>query len=160
MNDSEFGLTSVSLATSLVEEAMGKNFDSAVSDTTNNLTDSTKFTASASLGHNASESYRGNKPGTTDFNDFDDYHNLFLVYKSDAIADTAHTAGSDYEQVVPGIQSRYFVRAIVQYVNPNNLQGFSTPQTRHKKLTVTVTRKKPNPTKADTLVFSAVMSLW
>jgi hypothetical protein len=160
MDSSEFGITAVSLATSLVEEAMGKNFDAAVSDTSNPLTDPSLFTPTGSFGHASWESYRGNVPGTTDFNDFDDFDDLFLVYKSSLPADTAHTPGSDYEQIIPGIRSKYFVRTRVDYVDPSNLNGISIPQTRHKKLTVTVTRPGPQQSKQDTLVFAAVMSLW
>jgi hypothetical protein len=160
MNESEFGITAVSLATSLVEEAMGKSFDSVVSDTTNPLTDPSTFTPTGSLGHSASESYRASQPSTTDFNDFDDYNDLFLVYKSNVATDTVHTPGADYEQVVTGIHSKYYLKAKVRYVDPNNLQGYSVAQTRHKKLTVTVTRPKPNPTRQDTLIFSAVISFW
>jgi hypothetical protein len=160
MSESEFGITAVSLATSLVEEATGKSFDSVVSDTTNPLTDPSTFTPTASLGHSPSESYRASVPSTTDFNDFDDFNNLFLVFKSDVATDTTHTPGADYEQIVPGIHSKYYVQSKVRYVDPSNLQGFSVAQTRHKKLTVTVTRPKPNPTRQDTLVFSAVISFW
>jgi len=167
-NDSEFGITAVSLATSLVEESMGKMFDAVVADTNNTLTDSMLLTASAGLGHSGSESYRGHIGGTEDFNDFDDYNNLFLVYKSNNPADTASTAGSDYEVTVPGIRSKYFVRARVVYVQPANLNGASIVPTWHKKIIITVTRpnlhslreRQMGQAKADTLVFPAIMSFW
>jgi len=159
-NDSEFGITAVSLATSLVEESMGKMFDAVVADTSNTLTDSTLLTPVAGLGHSVTESYRGNVAGTNDFNDFDDYNNLFLVYKSTNPADTVHTPGSDYEFKVPGIRSKYFVRAKVYYVQPTNLNGTSATPTWHKKIVITVTRPQPFANKADTLIFPAVMSFW
>jgi hypothetical protein len=167
-NDSEFGITAVSLATSLVEESMGKMFDAVVADTSNTLTDSTLLTPSASLGHSGAESYRGHTAGTQDFNDFDDYNNLFLVFKSDNPADSVSTPGSDYEITVPGIRSKYFVRARVVYVQPTNLNGTSSAPTWHKKMVITVTRpslhsameRQMGKAKGDTLVFPAVMSFW
>lgn len=167
-NDSEFGITAVSLATSLVEESMGKMFDAVVADTNNTLTDSLLLTSSAGLGHSGSESYRGHAAGTHDFNDFDDYNNLFLVYKSDNVADTVSTPGSDYEIIVPGIRSKYYVRARVVYVQPNNLNGASVTPTWHKKILITVTRpilhslaeRQAGKAQSDTLVFPAIMSFW
>jgi hypothetical protein len=102
------------------------------------------------------ESYRANVPGTKSFNDFDDYNNLFIVYKSNVAGDTARTPGSSYETTVPGIRAKYFVKARVNYVNQNDLNGFTTAKTWHKKITVTVT----SPSFKDTLVFPAVMSFW
>jgi hypothetical protein len=154
-NTSEFGISAVSLATSLIEEAMGEMYDAAIEDSTyTDLTDSTRLTWP--LGPGAMESYRGNEPGTKPFNDFDDYNNLFLVYKSNVAGDTARTAGSSYEMVVPGIRAKYFVKARVNYVHPNNLNGSTTAKTWHKKITVTVT----SPSFKDTLSFPAVMSFW
>lgn len=167
--ESEFGITAVSLATSLVEESMGKMYDAVVADTNNTLTDSTLLTSSAGLGHSGMESYRGNQPGTSDFNDFDDYNNLFIVYKSNLPADTARTTGSDYEIIVPGIRSKYYVRAKVQYVRHTSLNTPVSYPTWHKRLTVTVTRPLPRvgspeqqvqDSVANTLVFPAVMSFW
>jgi hypothetical protein len=167
-NDSEFGITAVSLATSLVEESMGKMFDAVVADTANTLSDSSLLTPRTSLGHSGAESYRGSVAGTEDFNDFDDYNNLFLVYKSNNPADTARTTGSDYEVIVPGLRSKYFVRSRVVYVQPTNLNGESMTPTWHKKMIITVTRpnlhslreRQMGQARADTLVFPAVMSFW
>jgi hypothetical protein len=158
--DSEFGITAVSLATSLVEESMGKMFDSVVADSTFTLLDSMQLTGAGHLGHSGTESYRGSVAGTSDFNDFDDFNGLFLVYKSPNPSDTAATPGSDYEFIVPGIRSKFFVRARVQYVQHTNLNGVSATPTWHKRILITVTRPQPNPTRADTLVFPAVMSFW
>jgi hypothetical protein len=156
MNDSEFGVTAVSLASSLVEEASGKMFDAIIADSTSPaLTDPSQL--STTLGPETGESYRS---GTHDFDDFDDFNNIFLVYKSDNGRDTIHTSGSTWETIVPGIRSKYFVRARVYYVPYNNLDSISTAKTWHKKIVVTVTRPQPNPTKADTLIFPAVVSYW
>jgi len=160
-NEGEFGITAVSLATSIVEESMGKMFDAAIADTNNTLTDSTLLTAPGSLGHSGSESYRGCVSGTTDFNDFDDFNNLFLVFKSDKYGeDSVSTPGSDYEVVVPGIRSKYFIRTRVDYVRHTSLNTVSSSQTWHKRILITVTRPVYKPTRKDTLVFPAIMSFW
>ena len=169
-NNSEFGVTAVSLATSVVEEAMGTMFDAAIGDTNVGAVDTvSKLTAPGSLGHSAIESYRKSVSGTKDFNDFDDFNNLFLVYKSSNPADTARTAGSDYEFIVPGIRNKYFVCVIVSYVNIGALNGVSAVRTWHKKMMVTVTSPFPHigsaaqqlqDSLANTLVFPAVMSYW
>ncbi len=154
MDTSEFGITAVSLATSLVEEAMGKMFDQVIADSnTGIITDPSQLTPTAGLGPDAGESYRS---GTNDFNDFDDFNNIFLVYKSNNPADTVHTTGSTYETIVPGIRAKYFVRAQVMYVNYLNLDGTSAGQTYHKKIIVTVT----STGSSDTLRFPAIMSYW
>ena len=152
MNTSEFGITSVSLATSLVEEAMGKMFDEVIADSnTGTLTLPSQL--SATLGPDGAESYRN---GALDFNDFDDFNNIFLVFKSSVPADTAKTPGSTMEIVVPGIRAKYFVKAKANYVEYTNLNGIAASRTWHKKLTVEVT----SPSSKDTLRFPAVMSYW
>lgn len=154
MNTGEFGITAISLATSLVEEAMGKMFDAKIEDaTTGELTSTSQLTPASSLGHGAGEQYRN---GTSDFNDFDDFNNLFIVYKSNVAADTAKTTGSDWETIVPNIHAKYYVKSRVQYVSHTNLNATSSVPTWHKKITVTVI----NPVSKDTLVFPAVMSFW
>jgi hypothetical protein len=151
MNNSEFGITAVSLATSLVEEAMGKMYDQVIADSTSGaLTDPSQL--SVVLGPGTGEAYRGALP----FNDFDDFNGLFLVYKSDKLADAPTTPGSSYEYVVPGLHAKYFVKAKVNYVNYQHLNDTSAVRTWHKKITVTVT----SPSCKDTLVFPAIMSYW
>src|SRR5271166_819029 len=89
MYTSEFGVTAVSLSTSLVEEAMGKMFDKVVADSNAAaLVDSTLLTPPGSLGPDPgeNESYRGNVPGTKDFDDFDDFNNLMICYHSEVPA--------------------------------------------------------------------------
>ena len=154
MDTSEFGITAVSLATSLVEEAMGKMFDEVVSDsTTGAITDSSQLTPIGSLGPEGTEAYRN---GLTDFNDFDDFNNLFLVYKSNVGTDTVSTPGSSWETIVPGIRAKYFVRARVYYVSVGALDDTSNHRTFNKKIVVTVTSTGSK----DTLRFPAVMSYW
>ena len=163
MYSSEFGVTAISLSTSLVEEAMGKMFDQAVADSNAGaLMDSTLLTQPGSLSAEAGESYRGNVVGTTDFNDFDDYNGLKICYHSEVPADNDATPG--YVQVmVPGIRAKYYVTCTVTYVNPPYLDvPYTVRQTWHKKLTVTVT--SPSATgitgKPDTLAYPSIMSYW
>ena len=153
-NLSEFGITAVSLATSLTEEAQGKMFDEVIEDsTTMALTNPDQLTASASLGKDPGEVYRG---GALDFDDFDDFDGLFLVYKSPL--DSALTPGSNEEITVPGIREKYYVKCRVQYVAPGNLDLPVTTRQWHKRLTVTVSAA--SPTMKDTLVYPSVMSYW
>ena len=152
MDNSEFGITAVSLATSLVEEAMGKMFDEVIADSnTGAITSESQL--STILGHDGTEHYRG---GAQDFDDFDDFNGVFLVFKSNVAADTVSTPGSTFESIVPGIRAKYFVRAQVVYVNPLNLDGASASRTYHKKIIVTVT----STGSTDTLRFPAIMSYW
>jgi hypothetical protein len=169
-NDSEFGVTAVSIATSVVEEAMGTMFDAAIGDTNvGAVTSVANLTAPLSLGHSVLESYRAHIAGTRDFGDFDDFKGLFLVYKSPS--DTASTAGSDYEFVVPGIRNKYFARVQVNYVDLTNLGSTlaTNPRSWYKRMTVTVTTPVPRigsaaqqlqDSLANTLVFPAIMAYW
>jgi hypothetical protein len=154
MYTSEFGVTAISIATSLVEEAMGKVFDEyVVSGTAGAVFDSTVFVTPANLRKDAGESYRG----AHDLDDFDDFNNLLFVYKSDLPSDSAATGGSEYEFKIHGLRGKYFARTKVQYVLPPNLDApYTLHQTWHKKITVTVT----SPTEKDSLVYPAVMSYW
>jgi hypothetical protein len=167
MYTSEFGVTAISLSTSLVEEAMGKMFDKVVADSNKAaLLDSTLLTLPGSLGPELArnESYRGYPPmsGKKEFDDFDDFNNLKICYHSDLPLDVDSTPG--YLQVsVPGIRAKYYVTCTVVYVNPPNLDvPYTIRPTWHKKLTVTVT--SPSATgvtgKPDTLVYPAIMSYW
>ncbi|HEX7572596.1 MAG TPA: hypothetical protein VF514_05845 [Bacteroidota bacterium] len=167
MYTSEFGVTAISLSTSLAEEAMGKMFDKVVADSNAAaLIDSTLLTLPGSLGPDASEneSYRGYPVGSgkKDFDDFDDFNGLNLCFHSEVPADIDATPG--YLQViVPGIRAKYYVSCTVTYVNPPNLDApYAVRQTWHKKMTVTVT--SPSATgvtgKPDTLAYPAIMSYW
>jgi hypothetical protein len=151
-NLSEFGINAVSLATSIVEEAMGKMFDEAIADSnTGELSDPKQLTSAIGLGVEGAEQYRD---GGNDFNDFDDFDGLFLVYKNPV--DSIITPGADKEITVPGIRARYFVRTTVEYVAHTAPDGPVSSPTWHKKITVTVT----SPSITDTLVYPALMSYW
>jgi hypothetical protein len=165
MYTSEFGVTAISISTSLVEEAMGKMFDKVVADSNSAaLLDSTLLTLPGSLGPDPveNESYRASVAGTKDFDDFDDFNNLKICYHSEVPADVDATPG--YLQItVPGIRAKYYVTCTVTYVNPPNLDvPYAVRQTWHKKITVTVT--SPSATgitgKPDTLAYPAIMSYW
>jgi hypothetical protein len=154
-NNSEFEITAVSLATSLVEEAMGKMFDEVIADS-NTVTLTAPNQLSSVLGSDGVEKFRDTSATLTDFDDFDDFNNLFVVYKSDLATEAAKTPGSNYEFAVPGMRAKYFVTAKVTYVDPTNLDGVSSNKTWHKKIVVTVT----SPSVKDTLRFPAIMSYW
>ncbi len=148
-NTSEFGITAVSLATSLVEEANGKMFDQVIADsTTPALTSPTSL--STTLAKEAGVSYRGVK----DFNDFDDFNNLLLVFRNPI--DSTVVSGADKVIIVPGIRALYTVRCKVCYINPPNLDAVYGSKTWHKRLTVTV----KSPSFPDSLVYPTIMSYW
>jgi hypothetical protein len=156
-NTSEFGIAAVSLATSLVEEASGKMFDEVIADsTTAVLTDPTQL--SSVLGKENAEAYRS---GTLDYNDFDDFNGLKLIFK-DTVRDTSAVTAPGQIWNVPGLRTPYHVWCVVNYVDPANLNGVSASRTWHKKLTVYVTTlENLNPgTRKDTLVYPTIMSFW
>jgi hypothetical protein len=156
-NTSEFGIAAVSLATSLVEEASGKMFDEVIADsTTAVLTNPTQL--SSVMGKENAEAYRS---GTLDFNDFDDFNGLKLIFK-DTVKDTSVVTAPGQVWNVPGLRTPYHVWCVVNYVDPANLNGVSGARTWHKKLTVYVTTlENLNPgTKKDTLVYPTIMSFW
>jgi hypothetical protein len=138
----------------MVEEASGKMFDEVIAGVNPAAVyDSSLFTLPANLNREGGETYRG----TPDFDDFDDFNNLFLVYKSEVPADSVLTAGSSKEFVVKGLRAKYFVKTRVVYVNPPNLDvAYTVRPTWHKKIIVTVT----SPASKDTLVYPAIMSYW
>ncbi len=150
-NNSEYGITAVSLATSLVEEASGKMFDEVVADsTTPELTDPALL--SSTLGKDGAEVY-------SNFNDFDDFNNLTVVYKS-TLDSSADPVGAVVVQM-PGIRAKYIATTKVEWVNPVLANGYNMDavvgtKTWHKKLTVTIT----SPSMSDTLRYPAVMSYW
>ncbi len=147
---SEFGVTAVSLATSIIQEAMSKDYDQTVT-LTGNVADSSAFTPAALLGRESGERYRD---PVSDFNDFDDYNHLFLVFTSPL--DPAPEPGADSTVIIPGIRARYLVRASVEYVAGDNLDVPIASPNWHKRLIVTVTR----PLSKDTVRVPSVMSYW
>jgi hypothetical protein len=107
---SEIGITAVSLATSVIEEASGMAFDKAT-DTTS-IASTTLLTPVASLGKEAGETY-------ATFNDFDDFNNYDTTF-------ALNRSGT------------FRVRATVVYVSAANPALASATPTWNKKMTVTV----------------------
>lgn len=160
LNQGQFGVVAISLAQSLSEEAMSKFFDAKTETAiTGELTSLSQLTPVNLLGPGPTERYRN---GATGFNDVDDYNDLFLVYKSANPSDTASTPGSDWETIVPNLDSKYFVKARVQYIDITRLtdtdpmNDTSSTPTWHKRITVTVI----NPATKDTLVYPSIISYW
>jgi len=151
-DNSEFGVTAVSLATSIIQEAMSKMFDEVTVDS-GAVTDPSQLTPSPFWMHrDPGEHYRG---GVNDFDDISDFDSMLFVYTSPL--DPAPEPGADTTIIVPGIRDRYFVRTRVQYVDPNNLDQVVAGPTWHKRIVVTVTSSSP---RRDTIAIPAVMSYW
>lgn len=127
LQDSKLGVLAVSLATSLIEEANKKAFDAVTADDA--VTNLSELTSPYSLGPGSGET-----PDT--YNDFDDYNGYT---KLDSISSI------DYR-----------LTCLVNYVNPDNIDGIIMQKTWHKKITVLVSSSLMN----DTLSFSSVYSYW
>lgn len=134
--NAKFGIVATSLANSLIEEAKDKVFDAFVLDTTKSITSASDF--SPVLGWESGEVY-------PDFNDFDDYNNLFYP-------DTV-----SLKDPLTGAATRFDIRAKVEYVNDAN-PDIKAPsgQTYHKKITVSVS----STAMVDTIRISSVFSYW
>ncbi|HMD14644.1 MAG TPA: hypothetical protein VKI62_08470 [Bacteroidota bacterium] len=105
------GITAVALASSVIEDAQGQNFDQnsiTMADTSVN-----QLTIPSKLGMETGESYPDS------INDFDDYNNLSYT-------------------VVDSMGGTYNVNCKVVYVNPSTPDVVSATATWHKKLTVYV----------------------
>jgi hypothetical protein len=155
-NTSEFGITAVSLATSLVEEAGGKMFDEVVADS-NTLALTSPTQLSTTLGPEGGQSYRDS---LNDFNDVDDFNGLVLAYRNPL--DSTACPGATKIISMPGLRAKFYARVRVDWVNPTSANGYNvdsvaTVKTWHKKITVTVTAY---PAMTDTLVYPAVISYW
>jgi hypothetical protein len=135
---SKLGITAVSLASSIIEEANGKAFDAHTQDTSVTLL--SKLTPVASLGKETGEFY----PDSLD--DFDDFNNLPTIKKD--FADTVY--GKPYGG------GTFYISCKVVYVNPSNPDVASATPTWDKKLTVTVT----SPDMVDTIRQSYIFGYW
>ncbi len=142
--ESKVKLQGVSVAASIIEEAVGKAFDEFSVDTSvviTNLSDLTSI-----LGPEAGENYKT-------FNDFDDFNGLTF--------NTGDTLLS--RNPFRGMYSDYFdVSCEVGYINSNSPNVVTASRTWHKKLTVKVTSKVMENTSykafADTIVMSVIQS--
>lgn len=148
--DSEFGVASLSLATSLVEEVQGKLFDAAAVDS--GVTALSRLTSPGYLGPAANERYRPSDTTKADFNDVDDFHGFWIEY----VADTSRPKTATYRGESRGFRADYHVRARVVYVSKASPDYPAFTQTWHKKLIVTVT----SPSSRDTLRIPTIISYW
>jgi hypothetical protein len=131
LRQTEIGIYATSLATSVVEEASGQNFDEVtVNDA---ITSTTVLTASSSLGPETGETTT--PVSTINFDDFDDYNGLVKI-------DTIR--GSDI----------FTTRASVNYVDVGSPNGSTTTRTFHKRLTVKVTGTATQDTITMSYIFS------
>lgn len=115
LQQTEIGVYAISIATSLIEEASGQNFDEVtVNDA---VTATTSLTDPSLLGPEAGET---TSPATTaNFDDFDDYNNL------------------TYGMSVAGVDS-FTIKSTVYYVNDTAPTVKVTTKTWFKKLDVSV----------------------
>ena len=115
LQNTEIGVYAISLATSLIEEASGQNFDQNTVD--NSVTTTSALTNANALG---AESGETTTPASTlNFNDFDDYNNLTLGIK------------------VAGVDS-FTIKSSVYYIDPSAPGVKITTRTFHKKMDVAV----------------------
>jgi hypothetical protein len=133
--NSKFGIVATSLANSLIEEAKDKAFDAVALDTTKTINSATDF--STTLGKEGGEVY-------PDFNDFDDYNNLYYL-------DTLSLINPQ-----TGAATGFEIRAKVVYVSDANPDVTSGIKTYHKKMTVSVI----SSAMMDTVKLTTVFSFW
>lgn len=127
LQDSKLGVLATSVATSLMEEANKKAFDeNTVNDA---VLDVSALTSANSLGPNTGET-----PDTYD--DFDDYNGYTK-------RDTVNSI--DFKMV-----------CTVNYVDPDNIDGYTTQKTWNKKMTIKITSSLYK----DALTFSTIYSYW
>jgi hypothetical protein len=131
IRQTEIGVYSISLATSIIEEASGQNFDESTVDDA--VTSTSLLTTSGNLGPDAGEPSAANT--TNGFDDFDDYNDLLLGVG------------------IAGVDS-FTVRATVVYVDAASPDNATSTRTFHKRLDVAVT-STANP---DTIKMSYVFS--
>ncbi len=148
--DSEFGVASLSLATSLIEEIQGKLYDAAAADS--GITSLSKLTSAGGLGPSSMEKYRSTDSTKPDFNDVDDFNNFSIEF----VNDTSKAKVAQYRGEARGFRADYLVKSRVQYVTKANLNGYSTSPTWHKKVTITVS----SPSSTDTLTIPTIISYW
>jgi hypothetical protein len=127
---SKLGVTAISIASSIIEEAQGKSFDANTDEDI--ATSTTQLTAVNNLGRETGESYPDS------INDFDDFNNVI-------------------KQLTPDTLSGSFtVQCRVNYIDPLSPNTIQSSPTWHKKLTVSVT----SPQMIDTVKAEYVFSYW
>ncbi len=133
MYDSNFGITATSIASSIIEDASKKRFDSIFYVDSSTVYDPNYFTSAADLGIDSGEDLTDART----FNDFDDYDNYTTVDSS-----------------MPSAVFTIFCTVV--YVNDNALDDSVSNQTYHKKINVKVWSKSMS----DTMVMSSIYSYW
>jgi len=123
----KLGITAVSLATSVIEDASGQAFDQNTQTAAD--TSLSQLTAANHLGFETGESYPDS------INDFDDYNNLTYIV-SDTMGGT------------------FTVKCAVCYVNTTSPDIALSTQSWHKKLTVMVTAPQMRDTIKANYIFS------
>jgi MSHA pilin protein MshD len=127
-SEAQFGVIATSLITSIMEEAKSKAFDSKTDS--NSVTLLSQLTEPNKLGPESGETYDM-------FNDFDDFNNFAKVDSS-----------------MPSAPFNILCKVV--YVAQNNVKGYSTLPTWHKKLSVTVS----STFMSDTISQSTIYSYW
>lgn len=137
--NAKFGIVANSLANSLIEEAKDKLFDAAVFDTTKTISSPSDFSPIGlyNFGPEAGEVY-------PNFDDFDDYHNLFVL-------DTL-----SLKNPTTGLATAFEIRAQVAYVNEDTPNLESGSKTYHKRMSVSVF----SDAMIDTVKISTIFSFW
>lgn len=133
MYDSNFGITATSIASSIIEDASKKRFDSIYYVDSSTVYDVNDFTPAANLGVDSGEVIIDPKT----FNDFDDYDNYTTI-----------------DSTMPS--AVFNVHCKVTYVNDTALDDSANTQTFHKKITVKVWSRSMR----DTMIMSSVYSYW
>jgi MSHA pilin protein MshD len=133
LQDSKFGILATSLATSIIEKANKKAFDA-------NTVEDPVSDVSALTGYPLGPGWWEEPPDSC--NDFDDFHG--------------------YKDTIRNLPSgEFYIDCEVFYVNPNNLDSYTSGKTWHKKLTVSVTSPNVgNEMRRDTIKLSTVYSYW
>lgn len=131
IRQTEIGVYAISLATSLIEEASGQNFDeNTVNDA---VTSTSSLTAANNLGSETGETTT--PVSTANFDDFDDYNNLL------------------YGMKISGVDS-FTIRSSVYYVVDTSPTVKVTTKTWFKKMDVSVSSTATQDTIRMSYIFS------
>jgi MSHA pilin protein MshD len=127
MGSSRYGLMALSLANTIIQDATGLAYDEKTSANQSAVSDSTKFTAPASLGLDGVAELASN-PNT--FDDFDDYNCYRTTPKTDVIIVDATTT--------PNKTMTFYSLCRVDYVDSGNPSVVKNNQTWSKRLMITI----------------------
>jgi MSHA pilin protein MshD len=149
---SRYGLMSLSLANSIIQDASGLAFDENTVVQGSSVTSVTQLTLPSALGLDGTAELASN-PNT--FDDFDDYNCYRTTPKTDVIIVDA--------TVTPNKTMTFYSLCRVDYVDGTNPSNVMTTQTWHKRLMVSVYSndlKDPWTGLVDTLKLSTVYSYY